>query len=66
MYTFTQQQALMIKNWRKTYSWRKIADKAAEEWPSLEIIPGHQMEGIEICQCAARALGEETNVEPWC
>ena len=58
--------ALMIKTWRVTgATWRRIAEYAAETWPDRGYESGNQIEGRELCQEAARVLGEDHRDNCW-
>ena len=61
----SKEDALIIRNWRKVNSWRKIADLAAIQWPTKCIDAGNQAEGIGLCDEAARILGENPSKLPW-
>lgn len=62
----TKEDAVIIKEWRsKGATWRRVADYAAEKWPEMGYIAGHQLEGRELCDEAARVLGEHRWDEPW-
>jgi len=43
----SKELALFIKETRKGASWRATAIIVSKKYPELDIIPGHQLEGIE-------------------
>lgn len=53
----TKEEALKIKELRKTHSWRAIAATLTET--------SNQQIGRELCWEAAEILGEDPNKEPW-
>lgn len=66
MFVLTQHKASIIKKYRETgSSWRRIAEKAALEFPELDIESGNQLDGRELCNAAALVLGENQNEDPW-
>ena len=53
----TLEEAKIIKGWRKHGStWRRIAERAAEQWPEKGYVHGHQIQGRELCDEAADVL----------
>jgi len=55
----TKEQANKIKKWRETMTFRRISERAAEEWPGkLGMIPGNQIDGINLCKESVEVIGE--------
>jgi hypothetical protein len=65
----TVDQAEMIKQWRKTHTWRAVAAECHEKYMSSWGIgwttPGHQYVGELICEAAARRLNEDPGGKAW-
>ena len=62
----TKEDAVIIKEWRTNgATWRRIAEYAADKWPDMGYIAGHQLEGRELCDEAARTLGDDRRDQPW-
>ena len=55
----TIEDALKIKEFRKTGTWRVVATRAALEWPERNYCSGNQIEGMELCSEASDILGED-------
>ena len=64
-YHLSKEDALEIKEFRKSGSWRMVAQKAAKRWPDRGYANGNQIEGMHLCEAAALTLGEDCNKEPW-
>lgn len=62
----TKEQAEFIKNLRCgliTHSWRSIASKWYVKYKTG--LNGNQLFGKELCENAAKLLGEDPSDEPW-
>jgi hypothetical protein len=65
----TKDEAKLIKKWRieEKYSWRMVAQNAYHagidnsDWEP----PDNQIVGRELCDKAAKILGEDVNEHPW-
>jgi len=63
----TLKHAKAVKKWlteKPYHSWRRIAERAYEEWEDnedkdLEYFNGNQMWGMQLCEDAAKVLGED-------
>lgn len=62
-----KEQALLIKKWRieEGCTWRKVAEKAAAEWPERDYLLGDQLIGMDLCTLAAATLGEKISNSQW-
>ncbi len=63
----TKEEALIIKKFRveKNGTWRAVARMAAEKWPKKNYCNGNQIEGMILCEEAAKKLGENPYKNPW-
>ncbi|MFF0413128.1 hypothetical protein ACFYUY_22135 [Kitasatospora sp. NPDC004745] len=63
--TLTPEMAARIRTWRvdEEYSWRAVAEAASELWGSKW--GSNQLFGADLCEAAARVLGEDPHREPW-
>jgi hypothetical protein len=61
----TKKDALKIRKFRKSGTWRAVAKMAAEEWPDREYCSGNQIEGMELCREAAKILKQNPLKAPW-
>lgn len=59
-FVLSHEQALMVKHFRMSEgcTWRRVADKMAERYPGLDITPGDQIEGRELCLVASDYFDE--------
>lgn len=44
---------------KKNCSWRRLASEVADKYPYLNICPGNQLEGIDLCRAAMFYLKED-------
>ena len=58
----TREQALEIKKLRETGTWRWVAGRFAEMYTDLDVCHGNQIEGMLLCQAAAKILGDGWNL----
>ncbi|CCK24979.1 hypothetical protein BN159_0600 [Streptomyces davaonensis JCM 4913] len=63
--TITTEMAVQIRAWRvdEDFSWRAVAQAATELWGSP--YGSNQLYGQDLCEAAARVLGENPHQEPW-
>lgn len=61
----TRERAEQIRVWRvdEGCTWRGVASAATVAWAIRE--EANQMLGVELCQAAARVLGEDARKDPW-
>ncbi|MFI7009535.1 hypothetical protein [Streptomyces sp. NPDC050145] len=61
----TTEMARQIRAWRVDgeYTWRAVAQAATERWGSA--YGSNQLYGQDLCEAAARLLGENPAQEPW-
>ena len=56
----TREEALKVKEFRVAgKTWRSIASLCFKEFPEMEIVPGNQLYGLELCREAGDILGED-------
>ncbi len=54
----TEEIARRIKEIRQHATWRALATAVHDEYSTLEILPGNQIDGMELCDSARAFLGE--------
>jgi hypothetical protein len=54
----TEEIARRIKEIRQQATWRALASTVHDEYPKLEILPGNQLDGMQLCDSARAFLGE--------
>lgn len=61
----TALQAARVRTWRvdQEFSWRMVAEAAANEWGWGSF--GNQIFGEELCRAAAQVLGQDPRSAPW-
>ena len=58
--------AQLIREWRsKGATWRRISERAAQQWPDKQYETDNLLEGRELCAQAASLLCEDINTPPW-
>ncbi len=57
----TRQQALEIKKLRKRGTWRGVAARFAENHSDLGVCNGNQIDGMLLCEAAAKILNQKWN-----
>jgi hypothetical protein len=63
----TWERASQIRAWRcdEGYTWRAVAQAACDSWRTDLDLAGNQLYGRELCQFAAKKLGEDPDLPPW-